>query len=209
MDKQSAKTILTKLNILFENIEDKAAEPAAVERDLLLRYVRDLYDALLSDATPPSRMPEPLPVQEQPPVPMEQPRFDLHQSATSDLPKVAETTPTPPRQPQPAAEPDEEIAALFAFSRARELSEKLGEQAIDNLQTALSINDILWYSNELFEREQNVFKESLATLNRFENFEQAKSFLLSLAEQYQWTDRERREVARSFIKIIRRRFSGN
>ncbi len=95
---------------------------------------------------------------------------------------------------------------LFAFKKATELSERLSESPVTDLSKAMSINDRLLYINELFGRDRNALEDSLTVLNRFDNFHAAKSFLVSLAEQYHWAQEERMEIAHNFIKLVRRRY---
>lgn len=136
-------------------------------------------------------------------------------------------TPPPPSEPSPAeevapapvktppvAQPtpssggtrSHAIEQLFSFKKATELSEKLSESPVADLSRAMSINDRLLYMNELFGRDIKALEESLNILNRFESLDGARSFLKSLAEQYNWADEERSEIAQSFIKLVRRRY---
>lgn len=230
MDKQRAKIIIRKINSLFDSIEMESNMISAIERDLMLKYIRDLYEVFVEEpkgqatlqkkanpplATPKEEVPPP-PKPIMAPEPMDQPKFDQQKKEAPPVKKEPEIPSAPPEKPksQPVyAEPktsasgtSSEIEGLFSFKQARELSEKLSEQPIRDLSAALSINDKLLYTNELFGRQHNVLNDSLTTLNRFENMDQAKSFLVSLVEQYNWTDSEREEIARSFIKTIRRRY---
>lgn len=228
MDKQRAKILIKKINSLFDSISMEPSGLSAIERDLMLRYIRDLYELFVDDeapkSVPPIQKPAAEPVREAKPskpdpIP-EVPKMDLPkfvQNNKVEEPKEEVTPPPPPKveipepvysQPKTSASGARpEIEALFAFRQAKELSEKLSEQPIRDLQAALSINDKLLYTNELFGRQNNILNDSLTTLNRFDNMEQAKGFLVSLAEQYNWDDDEREEIARSFIKTIRRRYA--
>ncbi|HKK74476.1 MAG TPA: hypothetical protein VJ953_05360 [Saprospiraceae bacterium] len=223
MDKQRAKITIKKINSLFDSIEMETNGLSTIERDLMLKYIRDLYEVFVDEArevSPPKKMPPkpispPKPEAPAPPrpiiesKPMDQPKFDLHKKNEDPAEKEPEAPQPEPVYSAPrtsASGTTAEIEALFTFQEARELSEKLSEQPIRDLQAALSINDKLLYTNELFGRQHNVLNDSLSTLNRFENMEQARSFLVSLAEQYNWTEAEREEIARSFIKTIRRRY---
>lgn len=228
MDKQRAKIIIKKINSLFDSITMESSDLSTIERDLMLKYIRDLYELFVdSPADPASNKKNPSPpeptfsnetktiIKEEP---MEQPKFDLHKKPEpreekkleEPTPESMDTSPPPSNlSPQTSASGTlAKIEALFTFQQARELSEKLSEQPIKDLPSALSINDKLLYTNELFGCQHNVLNDSLSTLNRFENMEQAKGFLVSLAEQYNWADSEREEIARSFIKTIRRRYIG-
>ena len=205
---------------------------SAIERDLMLKYIRDLYEEFLGEDT--AEPVQKAPVTKAKPAGPEiistvlsQPRFSapIEEPPTTPPPVKTEpsiTTPTPTPTPAPIltdppkmtspsystsiSDGSSKVSRLFAFKEAKELSEKLSQQPIKDLQTALSINDKLLYTNELFGRQHNILNDTLQTLNRFEYMDQAKNFLMSLAEQYDWANEEREDIARSFIKIIRRRY---
>jgi hypothetical protein len=132
------------------------------------------------------------------------------------LPKVVkEESPAPPAPPvapkpnpvqSPIGTPQGSLDQLFVLKKATELSERLGESPVGDLNTAMSINDRLLYVNELFGRDRSALDDSLTILNRFDSFSAAKNFLVSLAEQYQWAREERAEVAQNFIKLVKRRY---
>ena len=98
------------------------------------------------------------------------------------------------------------IEALFRQKAAKELSEKLSLHPIADLTKALAINDKLLYANELFGRDMTAMTQTLAELNKLNNFDEAKNLLLATAERFDWSEEERAEVASSFIKMVRRRY---
>lgn len=228
MDKQRSKILIKKINSLYSSIEMEDGTLSAIERDLMLKYIRDLYEEFVEEA-PTASAPKTLATKPKPAAPeitstpMKQPRFEAPPATTNDAPsstpKPVATPPPPPVEPAPVIEPvatpeyttsnsneNTKVVRLFAFKQAKELSEKLSQQPIKDLQTALSINDKLLYTNELFGRQHNILNDTLQTLNRFEDMSQAKNFLMSIAEQYDWTNEEREDIAQSFIKTIRRRY---
>ncbi|HMO41130.1 MAG TPA: hypothetical protein PKC76_16300 [Saprospiraceae bacterium] len=220
MDLQQAQILLEKINSLHKSIRLNKGPVAAIERDLMLSYVRQLYESYLNTnelvqpappaAPPPPPAPAPKPAETPPP-----PRVEY------TPPKVSapEPPPAPPVQPirqepppPPAAQRGRvsdpaNFSILFDFRQARELSEKLGERPVTDLTKAFAINDKLLYINELFGRDSTAFNDSLTLMNKFETIEEAKSLLMSLAEQYDWTEEERMEIAQSFIKTVRRRYT--
>jgi hypothetical protein len=115
-----------------------------------------------------------------------------------------EVPPVPPRAESAGLDPA--LAQLFNFKKATELSERLSESPVADLNKAMSINDRLLYINELFGRDRAALDESLQLLNRFDAFEAARGFLINLAEQYRWGNEERIEIAQAFIKLVRRRY---
>jgi hypothetical protein len=232
MDKQRTKILVKKINSLFSSIEMEDGVLSAIERDLMLKYIRDLYEEFVEEA-PTASISKPSTSQPKPAAPeiistqMEQPRFSSPPKVTPTPapPTIIEPTATEPTiTPTPIPPPptttsapvyvaptstpsgNSKVNRLFAFTEAKELSEKLSQQPIRDLPSALSINDKLLYTNELFGRQHNILNDTLQTLNRFDGMDQARNFLISLAEQYEWSNEEREDIARSFIKTIRRRY---
>jgi len=225
MDSQQVKILLEKINSLYKSINLNKGPMVAIERDLMLSYVRQLYEEFL-DADAPKQSAQSLPniveedIRQAPPQNVNPPK------PTYDPPKVTETpqyapppqqeTPPPPPAPKQETSPPPppkprksgNYEVLFDQKQAKELSEKLSERPITDLTKAFAINDKLLYINELFGRDNESFNETLKLLNRFEGMSEAKSLLLSVAEQYDWLDEERQEIAQSFIKTVRRRYNG-
>jgi len=241
MDLQQARILVRKINSLFKSMEmDGSPQPTPIERDLMLSYLRQLYQSFLDDAaegkitvsaplveipaTPPK--PEPVaPVYESPkayvPPVVEPPRVETPPVRIEvreepkvyippvEVPKpvVQEYTPTPePPQVPVSAPANSKVESLFSFKKATELSEKLSEMPIADLTKGMSINDRLLYMNELFGRDMAKLDEVLRALNNFPSLESAKSYLVGIATQYDWSQDERSEIAQSFIKLVRRRF---
>lgn len=236
MDLQQARILLEKITSLQKSIALNKGPMAAIERDLMLSYIRQLYDVYVGSEEPaeaakisqnkaseeakvapkPAEVEQPrqtytpppsfeetvkppktdVPIQNTPPPPPPQPRVE-----------VPRETP-PPVQPvqRPVASNQKNFNALFEMKQAKELSEKLSERPVTDLTKAFAINDKLLYINELFGRDGESFNETLKLLNKFEAMDEAKSLLMSLAEQYDWTEEERMEIAQSFIKTVRRKY---
>lgn len=226
MDKQDARILVRKINALFRSIDESEGSPAAIERDLMLSYVRQLYDYFLQQpAEGLHHAPEEtvVPAVPSPPVPpvVVAPVQEKQPVVTAPDPVVPPIPPSPPvsvdtSRVQPsdtATEADSERAhqlqhldRLFSFKKATELSERLGESPVADLGRAMSINDRLLYMNELFGKDRGALEESLQVLNRFDSFDSARSFLYNLAEQYGWSAENRLEIAHAFIKLVRRRY---
>ncbi len=232
MDFQQSGIVLDKINSLYKSLQAGGGQIAPIERDLMLSYIRQLYDAVLSQtASTPAVNPAPKP--EEPPVvvtPQRKPVPPRIIEIPDTLKDMAAATPAPPpaakaeapapepqkqpdpipqspRQPEPAqGKVSAKVEALFSISQARELSDKLSERPVTDLTKAMAINDRLQYVNELFGKDADAMNETLKLLNKLESFDQARSLLLSVAEQYRWADEETVDVAKTFIKLIRRRY---
>lgn len=134
----------------------------------------------------------------------------------SPPPRQEETPREPPRQqaPQPVYTPssnrgdDDEVDTLFEQEQARELADKLGSAPLSDLTRAFSINDRLYFINELFGRDQQNFVDTLRRLNELRSFDEAKQYLAQeVARKYDWTKKEKKATAKAFIKTVRRKFN--
>ncbi len=271
MDLQKASILLDTINALFKRMEMKGGNVPAIERDLLLENIRELYEffvmaeanaasvptrstppapphpPLTRDTTPPPP-PPPAPVREvpkyeapEPPKParkverpadykppriIEIPDSMKDEVPTPSVPTYTPPTPPPPPPPPPAPEPVKvveptpppaptptpakadapEFDTLFEHKAARELSEKLSERPIADLTRAVGYNDKMLYTNELFGGELVSFNSAVSRINSMGSFAEARKYLAHLAEQNNWTSPKKTGSAKSFIKLVRRRF---
>ncbi len=229
MDNNRAKLLLDKINGLFRNLNLDANQISSVERDLMLSYIRDLYDAVLEQPSSQASRPKSSPTM---PKERKEPDFEIvkpKEEKSTIPPKIIEIEepspepkdstaqpPKPPAKPKDEASklspaksktsPDNTFEQLFEQKRATELSEKLSESPITDLTRAMSINDRLLYMNELFGKDIQALNETLKLLNKYDNIEEAKGLLANLADQYTWLDDEKINIAREFIKLVRRRY---
>ncbi|MEL7252458.1 MAG: hypothetical protein AAFO03_28870 [Bacteroidota bacterium] len=229
MDLQQAKILLEKINALQKSISLDKGEVSTIERDLMLSYIRQLYETYLSSevssapapkaktvAPPPPPKVEPAPKKaaappppSPPPAPEPKPEPIVAPPKPAPEPPAAKPAPVAQAAPSPApakSNVDPAINALFKHQAARELSEKLSQQAIPDLTRAMSINDKLLYSNELFGRDMARMNETLQKLNGLGSMDDAQNYLVDIAQKFDWTEDERSEVAQSFIKLIRRKY---
>lgn len=247
MDLQQAKVLLKKINTLNDSLSLDNGPIASIERDLMLSYIRQLYEAYLEgtsngtlpavsartakstsnsgpeleivpppvepEATPepPKRKYTPPKIIEIPDTPAE-PVRGTQAAPTPPPPKpVQKVAPAPAPTPRPApvssqGSSNPKVKSLFDQREAKELSEKLSLQPLKDLTKGLSINDRLLYTNDLFNKDANLFNAALKKLNDMKGMEEARPFLEDQADQYDWTDGEKSDVARDFIKHVRRRF---
>ncbi|WP_367393084.1 hypothetical protein [Lewinella sp. LCG006] len=232
MDLQQAKILLEKINALHKSVSLDKGEVSNIERDLMLSYIRQFYEAYLNTDTsaPPQPMSRPVAPPSPPPV---------ERTVSEPLPPIVEVEPAPAPPPPPPPKPEPVVVetpapapapvpppaaapapppapakktasagveALFKHKAAKELSEKLSQQAITDLTRAMSINDKLLYSNELFGRDMAAMNETLQQLNKLNSMEEARELLIDIAEKNDWTEEERTDVAESFIKLVRRKY---
>ncbi|MGB3547804.1 MAG: hypothetical protein WBA17_12565 [Saprospiraceae bacterium] len=254
MSLKQAGTLLEKISNLQKSMTLDADSISPIERDIMLSYVRQLYEAYLeldlrggdrsgssgssssrsengeratiriSDSPAPPRQPAHTP----PPAPETQAERRSEPSPAPARPNYQPPVPqaahTPPAQPTPAPQPrptytpapevpttstsvSPKVAALFQETTGRELSDRLANQPVSDLTRAMAINDRLLYANQLFAKDGQTLNTALSQLNQKGSFDNAKTMLADLAEQYDWMDDERRETAVAFIKLVRRRYA--
>ncbi len=179
--------------------EQKAEPKKPTPPPRIIEIPESLKELESSDEAKEEKKPEQPP---QPPQPdREMPKRKTYSFSNQSFPsdgKEGQSKPTPSKRP--------DLEALFDFKKGSELADKLSEQPLHDLTKAISINDRLLYMNQLFGKDMKELDESLKLLNRFESLQEAKSLLYNLAEQYNWTEEENMEVARDFIKLVRRRY---
>ncbi|MBX2929427.1 MAG: hypothetical protein KF852_16470 [Saprospiraceae bacterium] len=228
MNFQQAQILLEKINAMWRNINATPGTISPIERDLMLGYIRQLYEVFLAlqqgqpaqqPIAPPAPQPQPRPVVAPPtPAPPREtptvvaPPPKPVQTVPPPSPKVETPAPAPPKPaPQPPKAPTTSRSAsayssLFNRKSGSDLSDKLSAQPIADLTKAFAINDRLLYINDLFGKDQNAFNESVRTLDRFEDMDEAKGLLVNLAEQYDWLQEERVETAQDFVQLVQRRY---
>jgi hypothetical protein len=266
MNLANTKIFLDKINRLHRNILN-GDNISQVERDLMLQYVRQLYDACLEEKaiqlepvmirpqpaaptpkvevalpppvekvkieTPPIYTPPPVVVV--PPI-VEKPRVFVYDAPPVSQPQVEKVyIPMPPKPvvqveqpivrheptqppappPAPAQENTQPITlnsitkkhgSLFEYKEATDIMTRLSESPIEDITKAMNLNDRILTVRELFKSEQGIFDQALRAFNGFGSFEEAKNVLLQLAERYDWSAEEKRDEAKNFIKLVRRRY---
>jgi hypothetical protein len=233
MDLHKAKIFLDKINREYARMSKDPDNIMRIDVDIMLAYVRDLYEALLADpstpsavalareaaphsttppqvtrvtpAAPPSSTPAVAPPT--PVVAVPTPQIADEVKNAEPLPPIKKSTPATPVPPSfPAPPPEAE--ALFEHKQAVELSERLSELPIPDLRKAIGLNDKLLLTRELFGEDSAAFDKTINTLNSLSSMEQAKAYLMEhCVMRYRWTDKKRAETAKKFIKLVRRRYS--
>ncbi len=234
MDLHKAKIFLDKINREYARMSKDPDNIMRIDVDIMLAYVRDLYEALLTEPAAPSAVapareaatrpttpppvtratpapPAPAPAAPQPAEPpvvaVPTPQIADEVKNAEPLPPIKKSTPATPVPPSfPAPPPEAE--ALFEHKQAVELSERLSELPIPDLRKAIGLNDRLLLTRELFGEDSAAFEKTINTLNSFSSMEQAKAYLMEhCVIRYRWTDKKRVETAKKFIKLVRRRYS--
>ena len=85
------------------------------------------------------------------------------------------------------------------------LADKLGQQPIKDLTNSIGLNQKFLFMNDLFEGENDKYKEAIETINKFSTLVEADSYINnSLKGQYNW---DMNAIStQKFISLVQRRF---
>jgi hypothetical protein len=252
MNLAQTKIYLEKIIALYKSMSADERNISPIERDLMLSYIRQLYETCLdapsvstaSQApapvkqapqpppkvetprvveqprvevpvvappkyTPPPVVEEPRYVAPPPPPPVvEQPRYTPPPPPVVEPPRYTPPPPEPAPRPRAAASAvSAEVEALFDEHVGKEISDRIANAPIQDLTKAFGFNDRLLMQNELFLGNKGAFDEMLKDLNNASSFDTARIYLADLAVRNNWNlNSERQKHAKSFIKLVRRRF---
>lgn len=113
-----------------------------------------------------------------------------------------EETPEPSLEEQKASLHEQ----LSSGQEARvSLAEKLQKKPIADLKTAIGLNQKFLFMNDLFAGENNRYNDALERLNSCSDIDEAKNYLMSLGNEFDW-DLESESVV-SFTMLVERRYS--
>ncbi|GAA5221477.1 hypothetical protein [Membranihabitans marinus] len=98
-----------------------------------------------------------------------------------------------------------QFSELFDVQMDSDLSGRLGNAKIENLNSVLGINDKILYINQLFGGEAIPFQEALKKFQSFYTYAEAKEFAISeLVEDFHWSKPEKKAIVNAFMKQVRR-----
>jgi|GEM_PF-1785783 len=89
-------------------------------------------------------------------------------------------------------------------TESQRLGDKLRFQKLDDLHKAVTLSDKFLYMNELFEGENNTYKEAVDMLNRLGSQVEAEQYMNSLSARYRWADKPKTE--KKFRELVSRKF---
>ncbi len=244
MDLIKAKTILSRLQSMHLSLESNATL-SALERDLILNYLRELYEIyreadvhILPTLKSVPGIPIANPIDKEPIQKTLEFKFNATEESsvsvpTAVLPPIAEpivvesadqkhhaeavvtpmliehqtsvifSSPSVSKNPNLPAS----ILELFEIRKGVELSDKLNELPLRDINRGLGLNDRLEIVNTLFGGQKILFEQIITDLNTFKSFDEAQELLgLGPALQYKWDHEDQRDKAIEFIRLIRRRY---
>ena len=216
MPQSPADRLINRISALHRSLQlDEGGKLSTMERDLMLGYLRELYEIYATHqegkpytpppvatpppvkaTPPPSPAPKPAPAPKPEPAPAPPPR--------PVTPPAPVTPPPPAVTPNPlstASTPD--MRALFADDGP---SSRFGRQPLADLNKGLTINTRILFSRELFGDDNELLNTSLRTLNSSGSFAAAQPVLETMARRFDWPAEGRLETAREFIELVRRRY---
>ena len=233
MDKEKARILINKINALYKNIDANTPGVSPLERDLMLSYLRQFYETIALSKTQPKPA---ISEEKSESIPLNAASVDekvetstlgstnaigISKIVEKEIPKedltignnfVVEPIAPIPAEILPVTETVKpvysgDLNSLFIWQEPSNLAERLASQPLSSLSpSTFSMNEKLLYANDLFGKNNAEMEEAIKMLNNLPHFDQAKSFLIQLGEQYDWNKEEHKEAAKSFINTVRRRF---
>jgi len=233
MDKEKARILINKINALYKNIDANTPGVSPLERDLMLSYLRQFYETIALSKTQPKPA---ISEEKRESIPLNVASVDekvetsalgstnaigISKIVEKEIPKedltignnfVVEPIAPIPAEILPVTETVKpvysgDLNSLFIWQEPSNLAERLASQPLSSLSpSTFSMNEKLLYANDLFGKNNAEMEEAIKMLNNLPHFDQAKSFLIQLGEQYDWNKEEHKEAAKSFINTVRRRF---
>lgn len=126
-------------------------------------------------------------------------------ASPAPAPVVETPRPVPPPAPAPAPIPvSGNLKELFAEDAA---ASPFGRQPLADLTKALTINNRVLFSRDLFGGDNDLLNTTLRTLNSSGAIAAAQPVLESLARRFDWIEEDKKETAREFIELVRRRYA--
>lgn len=232
MNIQSFNKKLQKIAALTDNMQAES-QISALERDLLLNYIRELYDIALDDQPAPVKpvlktvqqeviTPEVVTKVAEQSTPIQKTVVDEivpFPVVAAEPAKIPEPLPVEVKKEEPpkittvspassVSNTDDAIAEIFAEEKVTDLSDRLSLSKITDLTKSMGINERIFTQQELFGNDQTFFNNVLSTLNQFNNFEDAKQYLTDhVVSKYGWTTESKIKKAVTFVRHIKRKYN--
>ncbi len=86
----------------------------------------------------------------------------------------------------------------------KSLVNKLNNTRIENLKSAIGINDKFYFINELFNGNSQAYEDVIYTLNNFKRFEEAMQYISTLKHKYDWSTET--EAYQKLTHFLERKF---
>ena len=121
------------------------------------------------------------------------------------LAQPTSTAATSSKSIQPAAS-YKELNEQFGGGQVEEWAQKMQTTPIENLSSAIGINDRYLFISELFRGDESMYERSIITLNKFNNFHEAHTWSQrELSLKLGWDADS--AITKQFEQLIKRRFT--
>ena len=199
MNLDNTTLILNKINRLYEIITD-IGDASTTEKDLLKAYIKELYksvsdgEELIEQASKPESIKDIAEITDETSGNEDQTSsIDKYESSENGTVELLEIS--------------DKMLEIFKLEEIADLSDKLSSSPIPDLTKAMGINEKIFTVKELFGGDQSSFDNMMLAINGLSSYDEAKDILIkSAAMQYDWDKPSRFKKARSFVKLIQRRF---
>lgn len=234
MPQSPSDRLINRITALHRSLQlDEGGKLSTMERDLMLGYLRELYEiyathqegkpytpppvTTAAETPAPAPVPTPAPAPPPPVKPVVVPKPTPPPAAPTPppppetkppqpTPAPVLTNPTPPPAPRPivSSSASAEVKALFNDEGP---SSRFGRQPLQDLSKGLTINTRILFTRELFGGDNDLLNTSVGALNGAGSFAAARPQLESMARRFEWAREERAETAKEFIELVRRRYA--
>jgi hypothetical protein len=220
MNKTKFKKYLKKIKP-FEDWIDSDEQLSTIENDLLLDYIKKMYEAVLDkeDEHKTNKIKKKHKQEESVTEQIIKEEKEEKEEKIKDEPEVqtvsdnktvvAEETIEEEKKEEKELKIDysDEFLSIFVDNNSNELSEKLSKRPIKDLKKAFGINEKIFTVKEIFNGDKNAFEQAISKFNELNDFEEAKQYILNeLAPAYYWDSPKNIKKIGQFIKTIQRRY---
>jgi hypothetical protein len=91
---------------------------------------------------------------------------------------------------------------LSGIIKNKDLASSIKDRPIRNLKSAIKLNDRIWFTNELFNKNKTLFEKSVDTINQSADLDEALAYLFS---NFSWDQNQKSTI--SFLELVFRRFA--
>jgi len=91
---------------------------------------------------------------------------------------------------------------LSGINKNKDLASSLKDKPIPDLKSAIKLNDRIWFTNELFNKNKTMFEKTVGVVNQSTNLDEALAYLFS---NFKWDQNQKSTI--SFLELVFRRFA--
>lgn len=138
----------------------------------------------------------------------EQPEIEEKEEEQAEVEVVVEETKVETVNDKVNQTKEEAKSVNDSFSEQKEeesLAQRLGKKPIADLAGAIGLNQKFLFMNDLFEGENNLYKEAVKALNGFNSYFEADEYLNVLSSRHNWDSTSK--TVKEFIDLVERRYS--